>query len=174
MRKVIYHVATTVDGFIARADHSVEGFVSAGAVVDDYLAALRSDYDTALMGRRTYEFGLQFGVTSPYPWMQQYVFSRTLPESPDPAVQLVAGDAAAHVRALKAQPGQAIYLCGGGTLATALLAAGLVDELIVKQNPLLFGAGVPLFAAPIAPHSLELLSAKPYPSGVVLLHYRVR
>ena len=73
MRKLKYHVASTVDGFIAHEDHSIDGFVSEGEHVIDYLESLKNDYDIVLMGRRTYEFGFQFGVTNPYPWMKQYV-----------------------------------------------------------------------------------------------------
>ena len=67
MRKLKYHVASTVDGFIAHEDHSIDGFVSEGEHVIDYLESLKHDYDIVLMGRRTYEFGFQFGVTSPIP-----------------------------------------------------------------------------------------------------------
>ena len=70
MRKIKYHVATTLDGFIARRDHTVGGFVEAGEHVTDYLDSLKNDYDVVLMGRRTYEFGFQFGVTDPYSWMK--------------------------------------------------------------------------------------------------------
>lgn len=89
MRKLKYHVASTVDGYIAHEDHSIAGFVSEGEHVIDYLASLKNDYEIVLMGRRTYEFGFQFGVTNPYPWMKQYVFSRTMERSPDPNVELV-------------------------------------------------------------------------------------
>jgi dihydrofolate reductase len=64
-RKLKYHVACTVDGFIAHDDHTIEGFVAEGEHVADYLASLKSDYDIVLMGRSTYEFGFQFGVTNP-------------------------------------------------------------------------------------------------------------
>ena len=53
------------------------------------------------MGRRTYEFGFQYGVTDPYPWMKQYVFSRTMERSPDPNVELVSEDVVVLVRELK-------------------------------------------------------------------------
>ena len=55
-RKLKYHVACTVDGFIAHVDHTVEGFVAAGEHVTDYSASLKSDYDIVLIGRRTYEY----------------------------------------------------------------------------------------------------------------------
>ena len=57
MRVLRYHVALTVDGFIAREDGSLDGFVTEGEHATDYLKSLRNDYDVVLMGRRTYEFG---------------------------------------------------------------------------------------------------------------------
>lgn len=80
----------TLDGFIAHQDHTVDGFVDEGGHVTDYLNSLKNDYDVVLMGRRTYEFGFQFGVTDPYLWMKQYVISCTMERSPDPNVELVA------------------------------------------------------------------------------------
>lgn len=174
MRKLKYHVACTVDGFIAHEDHTVDGFIPEGDHVADYLASLRSDYDVVVMGRRTYEFGFQFGVTSPYPWMKQYVVSRTMEQSPDPAVELFSGDVAGLVRELKAGDGKDIYLCGGADLAAALLSEGLVDEIVLKLNPVVFGAGIPLFRGPIAQTALELAGTRAYDSGVLLLRYRVK
>jgi len=76
MRPVRYHVATSVDGAIAAPDGSFARFASEGDHVADFLESWRG-YDTVLMGRRTYEVGLGFGVTNPYPTMRTYVFSRT-------------------------------------------------------------------------------------------------
>jgi dihydrofolate reductase len=173
MREIKYHVACTVDGFIAHEDHTVEGFLAEGDHVTDYLASLKSDYDIVLMGRRTYEFGFQYGVTNPYPWLKQYVLSRTMEESPDPNVELVSEKIIEFVRGLKEGEGKGIYLCGGAKLATTLLAEDLIDEIILKLNPVLFGTGLPLFAGPIKQTDLELISSKVYESGVLLLHYRV-
>ena len=172
-RKLRYHVAATVDGFIAHPDHTIDGFVNEGPHADEYLAALKTDYDVVLMGRRTYEFGLQFGVTSPYPWLTQYVVSSIMTDDPDPEVKLVRGDVDALVRQLKAEPGKDIYLCGGADLAGRLLAAGLLDELVVKLNPVVFGAGIPLFSDAISQTALTLIATRPYDNGVVLLTYRV-
>ena len=174
MRKLRYHVAVTLDGFIAHKDHTVDGFVAEGEHVTHYLESLKNDYDVALMGRRTYEFGFQFGVTNPYPWMKQYVLSRTMERSPDPNVELVSENVIDFVRRLKGEEGKDIYLCGGAELATTLFAANLVDEIMLKLNPVLFGSGIPLFSGAIEQTSLELADSKTYESGVVLLHYRVK
>ncbi|XXF77451.1 dihydrofolate reductase family protein [Myxococcaceae bacterium GXIMD 01537] len=192
-RKLKYHIATTLDGFIAREDDTVDFFPMnlPPDHVMDYFNALASEYDTVLMGRGTYEQGLKVGVTDPYPSLETHVFSSTLKESPDPRVNLVRGDAVGFVRDLKARPGKQtdlstvvraarmtvnkdIYLCGGGALARSLFDAGLVDEVIIKLNPLLLGAGKTV--APRLPRQvdLELLSTRAYRGGVVLLHYAVK
>lgn len=173
MRKLKYHVASSVDGFIAQLDHTIDGFVPEGEHVTDYLDSLRHDYDVVLMGRRTYEFGLRFGVTNPYPWMKQYVISSTMEKSPDPNVELVTQNVSGLVRDLKSGAGKDIYLCGGAELAASLFAEGLIDEVILKLNPLLLGAGIPLFTGPIRQTDLELTGSKVYGNGVVLLRYRV-
>ena len=174
MRKIKYHVASTVDGFIAHEDHTVEGFLPEGEHVTDYLESLRQDYGAVLMGRRTYEFGLQFGVTDPYPWLKQYVLSRTMGRSPDANVELVSANVIDFVRGLKGEAGKDIYLCGGAELAGTLFAAGLVDEIVLKLNPVLFGSGVPLFSGAIRQSALELADSKVYGNGVVLLRYLVK
>jgi dihydrofolate reductase len=173
MRKVKYHVASTADGFIAHEDHTVRGFLGEGEHVTDYVASLRSDYDVVVMGRRTYEFGFQYGVTSPYPWLKQYVLSRSMEASPDPAVEVVADDAVAFVRGLREGTGKDVYLCGGAELASTLLAAGLIDEVVLKLNPVIFGTGLPLFSGPVPQTALELVTSTTYPNGVLLLRYRV-
>jgi dihydrofolate reductase len=174
MRKLRYHVASTVDGFIAREDHTVDGFVQEGEHVTDYLESLKSDYDIVLMGRRTYEFGFQFGVTNPYPWMKQYVLSRTMERSPDPNVEVISENVIDLVRELRKGTGKDIYLCGGAELAATLLAEGLIDEVILKLNPVLFGSGIPLFSRASRQTALELIGSKIYGNSVVLLQYRVK
>jgi len=174
MRKVKYHVASTVDGFIAHQDHTVEGFLAEGEHVTDYLESLKRDYDAVLMGRRTYEFGFQFGVTNPYPWMKQYVLSRTMGRSPDANVELVSENTIDFVRGLKSEAGRDIYLCGGAALAATLFAEDLIDEIILKFNPVLFGSGIPLFSGTIKQSALELAGSKVYGNGVALLHYSVK
>ncbi|GAA4946256.1 dihydrofolate reductase family protein [Actinoplanes utahensis] len=189
MRKLVYFVASTIDGFIAAPDGSWDFLV----LEDDIPAYMREHYpetlptlgraamgvdepnkvfDTVLMGRGTYEPALQAGITSPYAHLHQIVFSRSLPASTDPEVRFVAEEPLPFVEKLKQQPGRDIWLAGGGDLAGQLLPA--VDELIVKLNPTVAGSGIPLAATGFRPHRFALTAATPLPSGVVVLHYRTR
>jgi dihydrofolate reductase len=173
MRRLIYHVACSADGLIARPDGALDGFLDGdGDHVADFLTTYEW-FDTVLMGRKTYEVGLRAGITSPYPQMRQYVFSRTIRHTPDENVHLVSGDAQQLVARMKEEEGKAIWLCGGADLAGTLFRAGLIDEVMLKVNPLLLGTGIPQFAGAIAPTRLQLTDCKRYESGVVRLRYDV-
>lgn len=173
MQPVVFHIATSVDGFIAGPGGAVDRFSYAGHHVTEYLAAVAA-YSAVVMGRRTYQFGLDLGVTDPYPHLETYVFSRSLVSSPNPRVTLINGDVAPTLRRLREQEGKGVYLAGGAQLASQALAAGLLDELIIKVNPLVLGEGTPLFGkgAPIT--DLKLRSSKTHGSGVTVLHYDVQ
>lgn len=189
MRELKYFVACTVDGFIAREDGSFDFFLAEGAHLTDLvrtypetvpahlreslgLAPASNWVDAVLMGRKTYEVGLPFGVTSPYPHLRQYVYSRSMRKSPSPDVTLVGSDPLEHVRALKREPGRDIWLYGGGVVAAVLFPE--IDELILKVNPVILGAGIPLFAEKVPQTDLTLAESKAYPNGFTLVRYRMR
>jgi dihydrofolate reductase len=186
MRKLTYYVATSLDGFIAGPGGEFDFFGFEG----DFAAAILAEFpetlpgparapygiadapnkrfDTVVMGRGTYEPGLAAGVTSPYPQLRQYVFSRTLTRT-DPAVEIVAEDPVEVVRRLKAEDGLGIWLCGGGTLAAQLRDE--IDELIIKINPVVLGAGIPLFAGEFKPDKLRLAGTRAFETGTIMATY---
>ncbi|TMR93928.1 dihydrofolate reductase family protein [Nonomuraea basaltis] len=192
MRTLTYFVATTLDGFIAGTD----GTDPTGSIftpTQDYLdhmiahypetlpvaarqalgvTAPRTRFDTILEGRRSYQLGLDAGVTNAYPHLRHLVFSRTLDQSPDPAVELVAGDPLEKVRQLKAEDGGSIWLVGGAELAGALYEE--IDELILKVNPVTLGSGIPLFAGKIDSglRRFTLIESTVLISGAAFLTYR--
>jgi dihydrofolate reductase len=172
MRKLIYLVAASLDGQICRRDGSFDCFPAEGDHIPDYLETLKT-FGAVVMGRGTYEVGLRAGIADPYPHLDSYVFSKSMAASPNPRVQFVRDDVPAFVQGLKQQPGRDIYLCGGGRLAATLFKWGLIDEVIVKLNPLVIGAGIPLFDGLDEPAPLKLAGTKVYESGVVLLSYHV-
>jgi dihydrofolate reductase len=194
MRTLTYYIATTLDGFIAGPD----GGDPTGrifTVTQDYLDHIIANYpetlpegarqalgvtapgtrfDTVLEGRRSYQVGLDQGVTNAYPHLRHLVFSRTLGQSPDPTVELVAGDPLETVRQLKAEDGRGIWLVGGAELAGALYPE--IDELVLKVNPVTVGAGIPLFAgkAEAAPRQFTLTASTVLDSGAAFLTYTRR
>ena len=177
MRKLIYHVSTTLDNFICQEDGSIGGFLTEGDHIPDYLDSLKN-YDTVLMGRSTYEFGYGYGLKSgvaPYPTMKNYVFSKSLRvDGPiDERLTIVRSDAVSFIRNLKNSDGGRIYLCGGGIFASTLLDNNLIDLLIIKLNPVILGKGIRLFERSNRKADLSLIDTKIYQSGVVLLTYSI-
>jgi dihydrofolate reductase len=118
MRRIVYDVAVSLDGYIAGENDDISAFPGEGDHVLAYLARLDT-YQTVIMGRRTYEFGYRFGLVPgarAYPHMDHYVFSRSL-SVPGDAVTVVQEDWLGALRALRGGEGGDIYLCGGGTFA---------------------------------------------------------
>jgi dihydrofolate reductase len=104
------------------------------------------------------------------PGIKTFVFSRTLDAVPEGA-ELVREDAAAFVRALKESKGGGIFVMGGGELGSALIEAGLVDEIGLNVHPILLGGGIPAFRPMARRVELELVEARPVAKGCVLLRY---
>ena len=189
MRKLTYYVASTIDGYIAAPDGSVDFFPVGGdhgpAITAQYpetlptkiREALRIDsgsasFDTVLMGRKTHDFGVKTGTASPYAHLRQYVVSSTLTESPDPAVELISADLTKKVRALKKERGLGIWLCGGGELARALLPE--IDQIFLKLYPIVLGGGRPLFGtggAAVDPLEFRVTTSRVFDDGVAFIKY---
>ncbi len=175
MRRIVYDVASSVDGFVSHGDGSVDGLLSEGGHVVDYLTRLEG-YDTVLMGRATYEWGYRFGLTPgapAYPHMLHLIFSTTLRFELTPQVRVISENALSTIEELKRGDGSDLYLCGGGALAGFLLEHQLIDRLILKQNPVIFGHGVRLFGASSKKVKLNLFDSKMYANGVALLQYHL-
>jgi len=170
VRRVLYRVAASVDGYIAGARGEVDWIVHDPAVD---LAKVYESVDTVLLGRRTYELTLQPGAPPWPPGWQIYVFSRALKAQKHPGVTIVSADAGPRVAALRAAPGREIWLFGGGSLFRSLLAAKQVDLVEVLVVPVLLGGGIPLLepGAPLTRVALE--DVQRYPSGLLGLRYRV-
>ncbi|GAB2650457.1 dihydrofolate reductase family protein [Prescottella soli] len=181
MRKLIYYVAVTLDGYIAGPGGEIDFYplsdTMAAWINERYpdtvpthirpQAGLENTanraFDTVIMGRGTYEPALEIGITSPYAHLRQLVVSTTLGTSPDPAVELVPGDPVEAVRKLKQEDGLDIWVAGGGQLAGALLPE--IDGLIVKSYPVVAGAGIPAFAGPFRPTAFTRTDSISFDNG---------
>ncbi len=171
MRRLRYQVATSLDGYIAGPNGEFD-WITMDPDID--FAALFAQFDTAVMGRKTFLATLQQGGSGAMPGLDVIVFSRTLQAADYPAISVVNTDPAESVRSLKAKPGKDIWLFGGGELFRTLLEAGLVDTVEPAVVPVLLGAGLPMLPSPTSRTKLSLSGHRLYPkSGIVLLEYAV-
>jgi len=170
---LIYYVAASLDGYIARPDGSVDWLEGYGSESDDHgYSAFYASIDGLLMGRATYLFCLDQGEW-PYPDKPALVMTRSnhLPKAA-PQVELEHYAPVDALASLEARGCERIWLVGGGSLAGNFLAAGLLDEVIVSIIPHLLGAGIPLFSIGLE-QRLQLLEQRSFPSGIVQMRYQV-
>jgi dihydrofolate reductase len=176
MRRIVYYVAISLDGFISGPNGEIDGFVHEGSGVAKYLADL-AEYDTVIMGRNTYEFGYKFGLRPgerAYPHMTHYIFSDSLKfENPDPKVHVYPIELG-RIMQLKNETGPDIYLCGGGIFAGWLLDNDLIDVLKIKLNPLILGKGVRLFGSSEKRIKMDMVDTSTFENGLQIITYNIR
>ena len=145
----------------------------------DYALEMLKEADTLLFGRKTYEHMAAHWPTAPTDeiaykmnHLPKLVFSKTLDKAEWKNSTFVKSDYPAEVLKLKQQDGQgALVILGSATLASHLLQYGLIDEYRVILNPVLIGAGRPLFPDIRQKINLKLTRTKPLASGVIILYY---
>ena len=173
MRKIRYAVAMSLDGYIAGPNGEYD-WIGADPEVD--FAAFWSQFDTLLMGRRTYDLAVQTrgkAAFTAFTGVTSIVFSRTLKQQEHPLVTVMPELNGDWRRDLKAQSGKDIWLFGGSSLPRSFFDSGLVDGVEVAVIPILLGAGIPLLPPPYNPTKLRLISHHLYRSGRMSLAYEV-
>ena len=174
--KIVYYVATSIDGFIAGSEDDISSFLYEGDGVERYKSDLL-EFDTVFMGRRTYEIGFKYGLKpghKAYPGMKNYIFSSSL--------QIERYEDGVHVHQLdfktiseiKKASSKNIYLCGGGALSEWFLEHGLIDEVRLKVNPIILGEGVKLFNSSNQTRRLHLTQHESFEEGMIILNYEVK
>jgi dihydrofolate reductase len=167
MAKTQYYTATSIDGFIADPDNSLDWlFEVEGGEQDNPFASFFTDVGAFAMGATTYDWVLAHDrlLEQPIKWADYYgdtpawVFTHRS-HTPIPGAELtfVQGDVRpVHDAMVKAAGGKNVWLVGGGELAGAFADAGLLDELILGVAPVTLGAGAPLLPRRIGSSRLSL------------------
>src|SRR5262245_49225960 len=156
MRKTLYGVGISLDGYNARPDGSVDFLF----MPKDYsMGAFFKRVDVAVMGRKTYEVGLKMsgGKTFNGYGLKCYVFSKKEKPGERKGVTFVRGSVKAWLASMQKQEGKDIWLMGGGELARAFLQEDLVDELHLGIVPTLIGEGIPALPARFSQREFALV-----------------
>ncbi len=172
MRRVRYQVASSLDGYILGPDGGIDWIVHDP---DIDFAAMFAEYDTLLMGRRTYEsIPADMSLAAMHPNHRVLVFSRTLQPADHPEVTIVADRVRETVEEMRARPGKDIWLFGGGELFRSLLELDCVDTVEPAVIPVVLGGGTPLLPGPPIRRRLAYTGQRVYPkTGIVRLWYDV-
>jgi dihydrofolate reductase len=183
MMKTQYYTATSLDGFIATEDDSLDWLFPLGDVNNSSYPTFIADVGALAMGASTYEWMLRNAdlvaaeVGSPWPYTQPaWVYSnRKLPEIAGADIRFVSGDVKPVHEAMRAAAGEKnIWIVGGGDLAGQFHDAGLLDELIVQVGSVTLGKGKPLFPRRVLSPVLKLMSVRQMGADMVELRYDIR
>jgi dihydrofolate reductase len=180
--KTQYYTATSLDGFIAAEDDSLEWLFSLGDPVDSSYPEFIAEVGALAMGSSTYEWLLRNAdkveaeVGSAWPYAQPvWVFThRNLAAVKGADIRFASGDVRpVHAHMREAAGGKNIWLVGGGELVAQFFDAGLLDEMILQIGSATLGRGKPLFPRQAIGRTLRLASARPMGPGFVELRYEV-
>jgi dihydrofolate reductase len=169
MSKIRYVVATSLDGYIAGPNGEADWILMDP---DVNFAELWAQFDTLIMGRKTYDAAKPRLGERFIQGRKTVVVSRTLRHAPN--VTILSDLTRDRVQSLRAQSRKDIWLMGGGELFRSMLAMHEVDTVEVSIMPVLLGAGVPLLLPPSQRTILTLSSHRIYHSGIVSLTYDVQ
>ena len=171
MRRVRFGGAISLDGFIAGPNGEFDWILTDPEI--DF-SAMFAQYDTLLIGRKTFIQMQAAGPSGSMPGMDVYVFSRTLRQQDHVDVTIVADGARQLVKGLREGEGKDIALYGGGELFRSLLDAGQVDTVEVSLIPVLLGDGIPLLPPPYGKVALTLVNQKVLKTtGTISLEYAI-
>jgi dihydrofolate reductase len=181
--RTLYYTATTLDGFIADANHSLDWLFQFGDPENTGYEEFIADVGALAMGSSTYEwvlrhaFGPEADRPQPWPYTQPaWVFTtRSLARVEGADIRFARGDVARpHQDMVAAAAGKNVWIVGGGDLAGQFHDRGLLDELIVTIASVTLGEGKPLLPRPIVTPPLLLRSAQQFGADFVQLRYEVQ
>ncbi|AYC33750.1 dihydrofolate reductase [Pseudomonas cavernae] len=171
---LIYYVAASLDGYIARPDGRVDWLRPMEDSAEDHgYNEFYASVDALLMGRVTYETILKYADQWPYPGKTCIVLTRAALPAATADVHICHWKPAEALNKLGDLGCKRVWLVGGGSLAGSCYSAGLLDELVVSVVPHMLGAGIKMFAAGLE-RGLTLHTQRNFSTGVVQLHYHVQ
>jgi dihydrofolate reductase len=180
MRRILAQEMVTVDGYFAGPNGELDWFVW-DDVLRDLSIGMLNNVDTILFGRVTYEMMAAYwpttanddpAITKAMNSLPKIVFSRSLQRADWNNTRLVPEVVPAEITRMKQQPGKDMIIYGSGSLVSSLARYGLIDEYRLIVNPVVIGAGKPLFTGLTGKLNLKLLDAGTLGSGNVLLRYQ--
>lgn len=172
-RKVIVYIAQSVDGFIAKKDDDISWLSIVDAPGEDYgYMEFVESVDTVIMGRRTYEKVLSFGMEFPHKERKTYVLSNSK-EGSDENVEYYSGDVKELINNIRSTSGKHIFVDGGAEVIKEFIRQDLIDEYVISTVPILIGNGVRLFKGSERENKLELVESNSFPTGLVQNRYIV-
>ena len=170
-KNIILYIATSLDGFIARKDGSVDWLSPYEKGQEDYgYNEFYKKIGTVIMGNKTYKQVL----TCEFPYRDKdcFVFTRNKDKSKDENVTFVNKSAKDLISQLNLRDNKNIWLVGGASIVDEFLKSDLIDEFIITIIPILLGDGIPLFKGRSNEKKLKLIDAKTFDSGLVQLRYK--
>lgn len=174
MNKTTLYIATSLDGKIARKDGSLDWLFSLPNPnqIDHGYADFLSNIGTTIMGRKTYNEIIGFGVDWPYQGMNSYVVTTSKDFKPTtPDTFSIATDLNDFIDNLKIGGEKDIWLIGGGQLIASFLEKKILDRMILTIIPTIIGEGIPLFPNSNEDTNWELVNVEQFETGVVNLTY---
>lgn len=170
-RKIILYIAMSLDGYIARENNDIDWLSIVENPPEDYgYSKFIKSIDTVIMGRKTYDKVLSFGIDFPYKGKKCYVISRTR-SGDDENVEYYSASLVDLTNDLKNREGKNIFIDGGAEVVNELLKVNIIDEFIISVIPIFLGSGIRLFNDGRPSQLLKLKSAKEFSSGLVQLWY---
>ncbi len=172
-RNVVLFIASSLDGYIATKDDSLEWLFKVEGEGDNGFSEFYETVDTVIMGKKTYDWLINQKLEEfPYKNKACYVFTRSSTEDNEDA-KFVNEDVVQFTNTLKAQEGKNIWIVGGGELLHSFIKEKLVDEMIITVAPQIIGEGIPLFKAGNYQIELKLRGTRTF-NQFVELHYTVK
>jgi dihydrofolate reductase len=170
-RSVVLYIAMSLDGYIARSDGDIGWLSIVEREGEDYgYGAFIDTVDTVILGRKTYDKVLSFGIPFPHRDKECYVITRKERQR-EGNITFYHGALADLIGELKKQQGKNIFVDGGAEIVNALMKLTLIDECIISIIPVMLGDGIRLFNDLRPQELLRCVNVKHFPSGLVQLHY---